>query len=339
MLGFLWMSEEDLGFDPPIQQIDGERFIETERDGRSECIVIDGLIIRKLCMVGRATTCGKAHVKDHSETPLVIKDSWQLSERDEEGEMLKQATGRNVVNVARYYHHETVRIGGMIDDSSGATTKVLPESRTTSTKRSIDQTGPALPPSKKVCSTLSRTAGIGSLIEPPNVVHRQVIVQDYGKAIDKASSRKALLFCLEGCFKGHKSLYDKGILHRGISINNLMINEDQENPFWSTEREKPSGAQETGTRAFMAIGLLEGAEHTFIHDLEFFFWVLFWKCIQCEDPGKAIEPTRYEFWYDLLDTALACLKSGVISDYKFSKPEKLRFTLYYQPLIPHVNRL
>ncbi|KAG6063395.1 hypothetical protein E4U16_006414 [Claviceps sp. LM84 group G4] len=210
MLGFLWMSEEDLGFDPPIQQIDGERFIETERDGRSECIVIDGLIIRKLCMVGRATTCGKAHVKDHSETPLVIKDSWQLSERDEEGEMLKQATGRNVVNVARYYHHETVRIGGMIDDRSDNKSAAR---EPYNEHEAIDRSnGPCLAPKQKV--------------------HRQVIVQDYGKAIDKASSRKALLFCLEGCFKGHKSLYDKGILHRGISINNLMINEDQENPFW-----------------------------------------------------------------------------------------------------------
>ncbi|KAG6023961.1 hypothetical protein E4U19_004015 [Claviceps sp. Clav32 group G5] len=88
-LGFVWMSEEDLGFDPTIQQIDGERFIEVERNGRSECIVIDGLIVRKLCMVGRATTCWKSHVKDYPETPLVIKDSWQPLERDEEGEMLK----------------------------------------------------------------------------------------------------------------------------------------------------------------------------------------------------------------------------------------------------------
>ncbi|KAG6146870.1 hypothetical protein E4U28_008201 [Claviceps purpurea] len=34
MLGFLWMSESDLGFDPTIQQTNGERFIEIERNGR-----------------------------------------------------------------------------------------------------------------------------------------------------------------------------------------------------------------------------------------------------------------------------------------------------------------
>ncbi|KAG6171095.1 hypothetical protein E4U11_001192 [Claviceps purpurea] len=374
MLGFLWMSEEDLGFDPTIKIIDGEPSIEIERNGRSECIVIDGLIIRSCCMVGRATTCWKAHVKDHLETPLVIKDSWQPSERDEEGEMLKQATSRNVVNVARYYHHETVKISGMIDDVchcirrgldtttasnyqqrlshdfSGSTSKELPTRRTstrTSTKRRFDQIGSALPPSKKTC--------VGSLrmnaTEPPNIVHRRIIVQDYGKAIYKAGSRKALLACLEGCIKGHKSLYDNGVLHRDISINNMMINEDPDNPSRksflidldfaiNTEREKPSGAQgRTGTTIFMAIGLLRGDEHSFMHDLESFFWVLFWICIHYEGPGKSIEPTRYEYWDHLSDMELSCIKLGVISDTKFRNPETLEFTPYFQPLIPHVCKL
>ncbi|KAG6149179.1 hypothetical protein E4U11_000248 [Claviceps purpurea] len=73
MLGFIWMSEEGLGIDPTIQKIDGEQFIEIERNGRSECIVIDELIIRARCIVGRATTCWRGHVKDHPEI-LVNRD-------------------------------------------------------------------------------------------------------------------------------------------------------------------------------------------------------------------------------------------------------------------------
>ncbi|KAG6124447.1 hypothetical protein E4U38_000131 [Claviceps purpurea] len=217
----------------------------------------------------------------------------------------------------------------------------------TSTKRPFDQTGSSLPPSKKTCARSLRITAT----EPQNVVHRRIIVQDYGKAIYKASSRKALLACLEGCIKGHKSLYEKGILHRDISINNLMINEDQDNPSWksflidldfaiSTEREKPSGAQGmTGTRAFMAIRLLEGAEHTFMHDLESFYWVLFWICIHYEGPGKETKPTRYESWNYAPDEELLGFKLSAIRDNKFSEPEKLGFTTYYQPLIPHVNKL
>ncbi|KAK1973564.1 hypothetical protein LZ30DRAFT_816533 [Colletotrichum cereale] len=37
---------------------------------------------------------------------------------------------------------------------------------------------------------------------------------------------------LPGCIGGHKSLYKAGILHKDISINNLMINEDDDNPSW-----------------------------------------------------------------------------------------------------------
>ncbi|VTT78606.1 unnamed protein product [Fusarium fujikuroi] len=67
-----------------------------------------------------------------------------------------------------------------------------------------------------------------------------------------------------------------------------MINEDGDKPSWSSflidldlaikeSREVASGAQGIiGTRAFMAIGALLGEQHSFMHDLESFFWVLFW---------------------------------------------------------------
>lgn len=44
-----------------------------------------------------------------------------------------------------------------------------------------------------------------------------------------------------------------------------------------------SGApSKTGTKVFMAIGALLGEPHSFIHDLESFFWLLFWICIHYE---------------------------------------------------------
>lgn len=42
------------------------------------------------------------------------------------------------------------------------------------------------------------------------------------------------------------------------------------------QRDCASGAQgKTDTRAFMAIGALLSEQHSFMHDLESFFWVLF----------------------------------------------------------------
>ncbi|KAH8686421.1 hypothetical protein BGZ61DRAFT_355179, partial [Ilyonectria robusta] len=49
-----------------------------------------------------------------------------------------------------------------------------------------------------------------------------------------------------------------------------------------------SGAQgKIGTVAFMAIGALPGnKKHSIKHDVESFFWVLFWICIHYKKHGK-----------------------------------------------------
>ena len=116
ILGFLWMNEEQLGFDPTIMTANKERFIEIKRNGMIERIIIDEVMQRARCIAGRATTCWKAHREGQPEIPLVIKDSWQYSERHEEGDLLREVTRKCVVNVARYYHHETVQICGEGDD-------------------------------------------------------------------------------------------------------------------------------------------------------------------------------------------------------------------------------
>ena len=78
-----------------------------------------------------------------------------------------------------------------------------------------------------------------------------------------------------------------------------MMNEEEGNPSWQSflidlnlvikeNRESPSGApSKTGTRAFMVIGALYVEGHTFMHDLESFFWVLFQICIYYISLGQA----------------------------------------------------
>ncbi|ESZ94549.1 serine/threonine-protein kinase Sgk2 [Sclerotinia borealis F-4128] len=353
ILGFLWADEEELEFDSTIKTAGSQRFIEIERKDGKERLVIDKLMIRTSCVIGRATTCWKAHHDKHPSIPLVIKDSWQYSERDEEGELLCEASQKNVVNVARYYHHETVRILGMEDDIVGNIRKgtkipkasnlpqnpsAIPRNMDTAgtlsnagQKRSSSQASilmpptpskrPRLayssttttkakseppPPSKRSHSAPSSTTTTKAKSEPPpNRIHRRVIVSDYGEPIYTANSLIALLTALEGCIEGHESLYNAGFLHRDISINNLMINEDKNNSSWPSflidldsaikvDREVSSGAKgRTGTRAFMAIGILKNELHSFMHDLESFFWVIFWICIHYKGPGKSIGATEY----------------------------------------------
>jgi hypothetical protein len=160
--------------------------------------------------------------------------------------------------VARYYHHETVRVGGKDDDiesnvreglditeAANYRSKSSMPSATTSTvgsrrrghsssntgkKRSSSCSGAPLPPSKRSCSSSPTKAASRTT---QNRVHRRVIVRDYGKPVYKASSRASLFAALEGCIEGHESLRKEvGLLQRDISINNLMMNEDEENPSW-----------------------------------------------------------------------------------------------------------
>ncbi|KAG8407789.1 hypothetical protein J3459_022550 [Metarhizium acridum] len=377
ILGFLRMNEEMLGFDPTIITIGGQKYIKIERNGQIECLIIDEVIQRARCIAGRATTCWKAHHNDYPRNPLVIKDSWQYVDRDEEGELLQEATEKGVTNVARYYHHETVRIRRIDDDIQNNVRKGLNVTKATSSepkrtslsnvggtmsrisrkgrssssgvKRLSSETDAAMPPSKRSCSA--------SLIEPSldvslNRIHRRVILQDYGEPIYKASSHSALLNALASCIEGHDSLRKAGFLHRDISINNLRVNEDQANPSWPAflidldlavrlDREVALGAKgKTGTRAFMAIGVLLGEQHSFMHDLESFFWVLFWICVHYNGPQKERVVEEFDAWnYDNTERVAGSKKGIVVEEEDFLRTAKENFTEYYQPLIRRVNRL
>jgi Fungal protein kinase len=97
---------------------------------------------------------------------------------------------------------------------------------------------------------------------------------------------------------GHQSLRRlTGIIQCDISIGNLMMNEEIGNPsqeaflidldlaFKEARDEWSCAPSKTGTKIFMAIGALHGDPHSFMHDLESFFWVLFWMCIHYTGPN------------------------------------------------------
>lgn len=126
MLGFLWMNEEELGFDPTIIEGDDGRYMEIQRNSKTERVYIVELMKRQRSIAGRATTCWKGYVGAvELGDPLVIKDSWEYEDRPEEGLLLQEATKAGVENVARYYHYETVCFGGAVDDVLGSVRKRL----------------------------------------------------------------------------------------------------------------------------------------------------------------------------------------------------------------------
>jgi len=111
-----------------------------------------------------------------------------------------------------------------------------------------------------------------------------------------------------------------------------------------TNDDQASGApSKTGTKIFMAIGALLGDPHTFMHDLESFFWVLFWICMHydgLDEKGKVkrrIVP-KYEKWNYADTEELAETKAGQISKGIFDTVDNY-FTEYCKPLIPCLKEL
>lgn len=132
-----------------------------------------------------------------------------------------------------------------------------------------------------------------------------------------------------------------------------MMNEDPANRSWPAflidldlairiQREGSSGARgKTGTRAFMAIGVLLGEKHSAMHDYESFFWVLFWISIHYDKPQKSgrVVP-MFEKWNYVDMEELAKLKLGTVSDEGiFLETLNQHVTSYYEPLRPWINRL
>lgn len=87
----------------------------------------------------------------------------------------------------------------------------------------------------------------------------------------------------------------------------------------------------------MAVGLLLGEKHSFMHDLESFFWVLFWICIHYDGPNvKARVVERFEKWNYADTEELAELKSGLVSNERHFLN---RITQYFTPFYHGLNRL
>ncbi|KAL5085428.1 hypothetical protein Trisim1_010537 [Trichoderma cf. simile WF8] len=111
MLGFLWMDEERLGFDPTIRTI--------------------------LLYCWKSNHLQEGRSRDDPQTAFAIKDSWRCPERDDEGEILREVTQQGAIDFAQYCYYETVCIRDTDNDirnsvstGLGITTAVAPTATT-----------------------------------------------------------------------------------------------------------------------------------------------------------------------------------------------------------------
>jgi hypothetical protein len=146
-----------------------------------------------------------------------------------------------------------------------------------------------------------------------NRIFSCLVISPAGRSIKEFKSVREFL---EGCrdsIKAHRSLYIEGkILHRDISVNNLIITdaEGEGDPRGmltdldlTTELDSGSGGgHHNGTLEFMAIEVLEGGSNTYRHDLESFFYVFLlvitWHSRKVERHSFLPKSSRLKRWYE-----------------------------------------
>jgi len=223
VLGYLWMTDEQLGFDPTITLWGAQRYITITKGDTTERLVIVNVIKQYSAIDGRGTVCWKVHPVGDRSKQFVVKDSWQYPDRDEEGEYLLEATKSGVDHVARYYHHETVRVGGKDDtivdnvrkgldigEAENAYKVRVKKEEERKRQEDLFRRMARLGIQKKAQTSrmppvASTSAAPKENEEEPSMrdrVHRRVVLQDCGQPLYNATSRVALLAALEGAITG-----------------------------------------------------------------------------------------------------------------------------------------
>jgi serine/threonine protein kinase len=136
-----------------------------------------------------------------------------------------------------------------------------------------------------------------------------------------------------GLVPGYRWLYEVAkILHRDISLNNLMLRKENGiayavlNDFdlsVSADVKASSSKHRTGTKPFMAIDLLRGdpTTHLYRHDLESLFYVLVWISSRYHDGEEIVDPPL-QHWAETDGLDLVDKKVAFITTLPFHPTER-----------------
>ncbi len=111
IVAFQMMHDQQMGLDPTIRvDSEGRKLVSVVRDSVHEDIVLDKVLATTKAISSRGTTVWKGYrLNDTSGNAIVVKDTWQLLERPDEGELLRRVK-EGAQHLVTYYHHEVVQV-------------------------------------------------------------------------------------------------------------------------------------------------------------------------------------------------------------------------------------
>ncbi|KAH8109305.1 hypothetical protein DFH11DRAFT_1881400 [Phellopilus nigrolimitatus] len=193
IVGFLFASNTDLGYDPTIVLKDGKGFV-TVKDKKYE---IERIIYVESSLRGRGTVCYLAILDGKK---YVIKDSWvDISRQSPEHQILKQLRG--VAGVPTIAAYEVVKIG-MEKDTTKRFRKFLKKTKFFNARELVWRR---------------------ILAKAENREHRRIVMTPYGDSLETFSSLIELVSGIRDLVLIVRDLADNDILHRDLSLRNVIL--------------------------------------------------------------------------------------------------------------------
>ncbi|KIM49675.1 hypothetical protein M413DRAFT_113979 [Hebeloma cylindrosporum] len=164
-----------------------------------------------------------------------------------------------------------------------------------------------------------------------------MILEDYWKPIHNFSTADEVLFAFRDAIAGHQNLWNANILHRDITLNNILIGLpgstegsrgviiDFDMAIWPTRTMSLAEVDfPTGTRAFQSVVALMSTViatkshrlcYDHLDDLESFFYVLCWICFGHSGSREKVYPwpITLQNWESAAPQTAAHLKASVFS--------------------------
>ncbi|KDR76375.1 hypothetical protein GALMADRAFT_268015 [Galerina marginata CBS 339.88] len=281
MAGLMLADLSKIGYDPTIIRTpDGRRYITVD----NKMYEITETVFISDSIRGRGTVCWRVR-RDGVE--YVIKDSWaDMSRVYTEADILKRAQG--IEGVSQIVAEEIVKVDG--------------EDDTTARIRAI------------INAKKYKKADWLKQLEVR--AHRRIVTTPFAIGLAHFSTKKELISVFIDAIRAHHRLVEKKILHRDISLHNVMMyqptpskdmqsehcedraddgirkDEQKDEPtsrkgliidldyatLMIDETREVATGHRTGTMPFISVGVLMGNKHEPRHDLESFFYVLLWIC-------------------------------------------------------------
>lgn len=288
------MTDQELGKLSIIEKDEGGNYItldSVEIPALGKLYLESQPIASRERLVGTGRACYRARIPDSDQWDYVLKFKWRWARDRPEDELLKLASKECVWGAVSLDYYSEVE-----------STSNLRRSMRWGTHRKfagIDRSnGQRQEASSSADGLAEYTGETGDFFQ--NRILACIVTSPVGRPLHTFHTMLELLEVFRDTIKCHRSLYfDAKILHQDISPGNIIILDDQ-------DEQKPKGIlidldsaiqlEEisetepgiTGTRSFIAIGVLKKECHTYRHDLESFLYVLLWTIItnHTEDPPE-----------------------------------------------------